>query len=367
MRTKREGRPMASKKQEADPTELPAVQTKGVEPYVVVDEVLSILHCRKKEGREPDPLYRWSSILVRIDREARPVPKFAEVTPASFGNWLIHRVSFLVGDRPGLPDRQYLAFAKEGAARFADPVRGITQIPVFREDGTLLTMPGHDAKTQLVYIPPGKLVGGLSPTPGSMAAIDAADLMRPAANLTREDAHRAAMAILGDRARGIMGPLVDFPMDGPSRANALALFLTPFVRPLLGSTAVVPLALLDAPGPGAGKTLLAKVFSLIATGQDASTVSLLQSDVEMRKALVAFLLGGTTVIVIDNAKGTISSSALEEFLTARWKKDRLLGHSELVDVENNATWMLAGNNIDPGDDMVRRSYLIRISPEEERP
>jgi len=66
--------------------------------------------------------------------------------------------------------------------------------------------------------------------------------------------------------------LGDFPFaDQASRANALALLLLPFVRPLIDGP--TPLHLIEAAKPGTGKGLLADVVHAIATGRPASATA----------------------------------------------------------------------------------------------
>ena len=86
-----------------------------------------------------------------------------------------------------------------------------------------------------------------------------------------------------------------FADDGASKANAYAMFLTPIVRRAIVGN--VPVALVDAPQAGTGKSLLAEIVALIHTGSDASMQpSPARGDEsEWRKMLGAVLMNGSAL------------------------------------------------------------------------
>jgi putative DNA primase/helicase len=109
-------------------------------------------------------------------------------------------------------------------------LRGTVAVPTLRPYGTILDKPGYDKATELIYVP---APGFVMPIPDAPTALEVA---------------AAVDTIDGE-------VLIDFPFaDAASRANAWALLLTPILRPAIEEG--VPLALLDAPSPGSGKTLL---------------------------------------------------------------------------------------------------------------
>ena len=113
---------------------------------------------------------------------------------------------------------------------------GLVQNPVLRDDGSILDTPGYDPPRVSIYRPHAGFQA-----PPIAAEPSAADL------------ERALDLILNEL-------LVDFRFrDEPSRANALALLLTPFVRQ--AATGPAPLAVVSAPLQGTGKSLLATVFT----------------------------------------------------------------------------------------------------------
>ena len=101
------------------------------------------------------------------------------------------------------------------------PLACLTEVPVIRPDGSLVLQPGYDGQTCLLYKPPPGLA--IPPIPENPTVAEV----------------RAATALLSEA-------ICDFPFDLPaSRSNALALILTPIVRPSI--TGNVPMAVIDAP------------------------------------------------------------------------------------------------------------------------
>lgn len=211
---------------------------------------------------------------------------------------------------------------------------GITETPVLRPDGTFHTAHGFDAATGLYHWAPGRasITIALAPSAAELAA---------------------AVALIDDM-------LCDFPWSTTAdRANAWALMLTPIVRPIIG---LAPLALLDAPQPGSGKTILATITTIVATGRPAAMQPFSTNDEELEKRITTMMLAGVTTIAFDNVDGTIRSPILASALTVNTWQGRTLGRNELVEVPNRVTWLATGNNIDVGGDMARRCYRIRLEP-----
>jgi hypothetical protein len=213
-------------------------------------------------------------------------------------------------------------------------IDGIVEVPVLRANGTVLNNAGYDPDTRLYYWPQPEF--GIPRIP----------------KVPTEDRVKAAVDLLEET-------IGDFPFeDQSSKANTLALMLTPIVRPAIRGT--VPLALIDAPQQGTGKSLLAKVIAMIPTGRPAAMMAAPDNDEEWRKRITATLLSGATVITIDNLEGALSSASLANALTAEVWQDRILGRNETVEISQRCTWMATGNNIRLGGDIQRRCYKIRL-------
>src|SRR4030095_8722756 len=205
------------------------------------------------------------------------------------------------------------------AKRNFRPLYSIARVPVVRPDGSIFDTPGYDAMTRLLYMP--------SPRFEQLKLPDAP---------TQDDAHTAA--------NYVWRFFQDFPFeDEASRANMLALILTSVIRPAI--VGCVPLALIDAPQPGSGKGLLAKVVALIATGKTAGMATLVPTDEEMRKKITSILVESRPLVCFDNVASMIYHDSLAAVLTADTWSDRLLGANKHLSIPNRATWMATGNNI----------------------
>ena len=227
------------------------------------------------------------------------------------------------------------------------PLRGIIEVPVLRSDGSVLATPGYDATTALLYAPaPDLHVPPIPEVP------------------TPRQLHDAVDCLLSD-------VLIDFPFEqdgdgvSTSRANALALLLTPIIRPLINDLA--PLAVLDKPQQGTGASLFTDVVSMIITGSPASMRGAPDSEDEWRKSITSALRAGLTMQIIDNVRRPLDSASLARVLTAHLWEDRRLGHNQIVMLPHEATWMATGNNIELRGDMLRRAYWIRMNARMARP
>jgi hypothetical protein len=159
--------------------------------------------------------------------------------------------------------------------------------------------------------------------------------------------------------------LGDFPFeDDASRAAALALLLTPVVRPAIAGH--VPLLVVAAPKAGTGKGLLVNVATLIATGRPAAPIAAPARGEEWQKTIHAELVAGSTMLLFDEVT-ELRAPALAHALTADPVRGRILGKTETATVPQRATWTATGNNIRTGGDLARRCYWSRLDARTGRP
>lgn len=223
-------------------------------------------------------------------------------------------------------------------------LRDVVQVPIMRQDGSIMDKPGYDPKTALYYAP----VRGfkLSDVPSNPNKYDT----------------DSAVAALYEVAE-------DFPFDsGASGANAFAGMLTPVLRDLIPGS--VPLLVIDKPKQGTGASLLSDVMSLIATGEPAYMMTQpegREKENEWRKRITSLVLDGRPLAVIDNVEGVLRSSTLCSLLTATTWSDRILGRSEMVERPHRICWMATGNNIRLAGDLPRRCYKVRLDAKHSRP
>lgn len=217
-------------------------------------------------------------------------------------------------------------------------LEGIVNVPVFGKGGKLHTEPGYNPHTRLYYTG-GVTLGDTTPTEDNVA--------------------QARSLLLDDL-------FVDFPFrDDASRAHAVALFLAPYVRPMIPDA--TPLHLIDAPAPGTGKGLLGDVCAIPALGRELPSTTAGKDDDEWRKRITAALLEGGNFVSIDNITQPLDSGVLASVLTQSYWQDRILGASLNVNLRVRTIWIANGNNVVPSDEIARRAVWIRIDANQEKP
>jgi hypothetical protein len=187
----------------------------------------------------------------------------------------------------------------------------------------------------------------------------------PSPRPSRAEVEAAKRALVDD-------VFVDFPFEAPSsRAHALALLITPFVREIIAASAggagAVPMAAIIAPTVGSGKTKIAHAVSLIVTGEPAPVMSMELAPEEVEKRITALLLSAVPYAVFDNAVGKIDSPSLAALLTSDVWRGRILGQTKIVSLPNATQWIITGNNLEFTDEIARRALTIALDPKTERP
>jgi hypothetical protein len=215
---------------------------------------------------------------------------------------------------------------------------GICESPILRLDGTVLDAPGYDAKSGIFF--DAKI--SFDPIP-----------QHP----TFEDASRALDELL-EINKG-------FPfVSEECRSVALAMQLTPFARHAMRAA---PMFIVSAPKPGSGKTLMSNVPNYLTAGKASSLFSQADNPEEDKKRLLALLLEGSLVTVIDNVEKPLKSDALCTALTEPSIKDRILGSTKVISVPTKTVWIATGNNVRVDGDLSSRCLLCRIDAKIERP
>jgi len=147
-------------------------------------------------------------------------------------------------------------------------------------------------------------------------------------------------------------------------AAAVAAIMTAVLRRTMPAA---PAVCFDAPAPGSGKSLLARVVSEIAIGRQGSLLALTGDESEDEKRLAAGLLAGDAILNADNVEGVLGGSMLCSMITESLISVRMLGASVLVPVPTNVLLMMNGNNLSLVRDLRRRVLLVRINAGVERP
>lgn len=230
------------------------------------------------------------------------------------------------------PDRPTVEAVLSRAREFT-PLDRITHVAFVRPDGTVCAAPGYDPTTATMLL--------ASP---ALDSVEVPDTPTP------EQVAAAVELLMGEW----LGDMA-FP-DEASRAAALALMLTPFIR---GLVYLAPLAVVDGLQMGVGKNLLADCLSILTTGRVCDPKPFSADDDENRKALLGSFRAGEELIVWDEAH-TLQGANLARAITAITYSDRVLGVSKVEAFPNRCTWVALGNQVRVLGDITRRVYRIEI-------
>ena len=145
----------------------------------------------------------------------------------------------------------------------------------------------------------------------------------------------------------------------------MALLLLGFLRAMVDGP--TPLHLIEKPTPGTGATLMVDAIATILTGAGASVMTEGRDDEEWRKRVTAKLRQIPSIVLIDNLRHKLDSSAVAAALTAPFWEDRILGVSEMARLPIRCLWIATGNNPEFSNEMARRLVRIRLDAHVERP
>jgi hypothetical protein len=314
-------------------------------------DILDEAHTHLVEANDPPTVFVRGGALVRarVDEYDRcsiegltgPALRNQMTASANYVRERVDKSTGVITHSHVVPPREVVEGLGARGQWQVPSLRGIVEAPTLRPDGSLLTRPGYDAPTALLYRPPADLV-----VPAIATAPSQADAC-------------TALAWLAD-------VVVDFPFDSEaSRANAYALIITQAIRPAIRDA--VPLFLIDKPRAGTGATLLANLGALIATGRPATLTPLPTTEEEVGKTIVSLLLAGAGHPVFDNVERPIASASLAALITSIDYSGRMLGSNHMLSIPNLATWVATGNNVRLAGDMPRRVVPIRMDAELARP
>lgn len=325
-------------------TGLPAISVGGRQLREESEDAL----CALQAANSPPSLFLRAGGLVETIRDERGRESMREVGEAALRGRLTLSADYFKADsRKGriacsppldvVRDIQAMSPARLGF----QTLDGIIDFPIIRPDGTVFDRAGYDAETKLIYAPdPNFEMPKIPDEPGS-------------------DHVEMACALLDEL-------LCDFPfVDEASAANARGMLLTPIVRSAISGP--TPLYLNDAPQAGTGKSKLAELTAIIATGRPAEMYSAPKDDEELRKLLTTVLMSGTQVAVIDNIQRRLASGDLSKVLTETLHADRIFRTHDRVVLPVKCTWIGTGNNIRLGGDLPRRCCWIRLDAKVSKP
>lgn len=158
----------------------------------------------------------------------------------------------------------------------------------------------------------------------------------------------------------LLKPLIDFPFILPAHQEvALAYLMTCVLRSSIDDP--TPGFGFDAPDPGTGKSLLAKMGGWISLGRDPHSEGYIKVEEEQEKRIVASLQAGRPIFMWDNIDAPFGSAIIDMILTSRHFTGRILGTSLMAELINNCVWCFNGNNLRLKNiDSARRLVWVRM-------
>jgi hypothetical protein len=160
----------------------------------------------------------------------------------------------------------------------------------------------------------------------------------------------------------------DFPFEdgigGPSFSVVVAAIITGLVR---RSVRTAPLFCFTAPKMGSGKTLLADLIAIIATGRLATKETQAKDPAEQDKRMLATLVKGDQVICIDNIERPLEGDSFCTVLSETTWQSRILGETKQINIDTCSTWLATGNNLRLKGDLTTRAILCSLDPKCENP
>ncbi|MCX7047064.1 MAG: hypothetical protein NTX50_16450, partial [Candidatus Sumerlaeota bacterium] len=296
-------------------------------------------------NNRPFRLFIFQDTPSRLQFGEQGRPALTDLNVQRLRHELAAQIAFYTGgatDRPTDPSKE-LAENMLAAPVIPLPVlERLVEAPVFDADGRLIATPGYDSQSRILYAPAsGFIVPAISLEP------------------SRDDRLRAWKMIRDD----LLG---DFPFIAEcERTHAVALLLLPFVRDMIpGAT---PLHLIEKPCPGTGASLLVEAIARITAGGPVGAMAEGESEDEWRKRITATLLRSPALILIDNLRRALDSTAVSIALTAQRWEDRFLGASRNINVPIRAAWCATGNNPALSSEISRRTIRIRLDARMDRP
>jgi hypothetical protein len=217
-------------------------------------------------------------------------------------------------------------------------IRGCIGTPSVRPDGSILATPGYDPVTQLYLFDPPP--------------------MAPVPNRPSKDEAAASLRLLERLLTG-------FPFVGPSDlAAGLSGLITPVVRALMK---VAPMHAYSANLPGSGKSYLADVDAVLATGRPMPVFAMGKTLYENEVRLGSAVLSGRALWSIDNLRVPLAGEQLCQVIERPAPLVRVLGKSELVETTNGFCCYATGNNLEIHEDAIRRVVSARLDARMEFP
>jgi phage/plasmid primase-like uncharacterized protein len=227
-------------------------------------------------------------------------------------------------------------------------LKGITNHPILRLDGSLLNKEGYDDATGLLYIKKSEDIFPEIPE-----------------NPTKADALNSAREICKIFQDGTDNDKDGFPFkNDESKSTVLSAILSSL---MVNNIDCIPVHSFSAPQKRSGKTMLADIVSIFATGEENSPIAYTGISEEESKKITALLLEGPRIICWDNVEYPFNINEINMITTGKSIQARILGQSKTVEFKTNALILVTGNNLIIKGDLIVRTLRCELEPEVESP
>jgi hypothetical protein len=245
-------------------------------------------------------------------------------------------------------------------------IERVVEVPVFNINGGLRTTEGYDKDARTWFHPRREFIA--IPEKPEQADIDAARsiLDEMYIDFPFSDCYTGVDPLpikwIGEDGKEVLDddghPIPNYERGKASRANTIAMLLSPFARSLIDGPC--PLFFIDKPAPGTGGNYLADTlgFALLGTKMPTQTVS--ANEEELRKQLTATIRDGDAAVCFDNLNHELDSGALASTLSTGVYVGRILGQSDNVSLPVRATWLLIANSGKLSRELMRRVVPIHL-------
>lgn len=322
-----------------------------------------------EEGNSADPRIFWNPFQARYCRIEPNRREAILEALTNDGQWqfeLKRHVNFKRRIREGreasVPASTALIGALRGNSALRVPVcNSIICVPSFSPDGTLRTERGYDPASETYLVPWGQFLTvsevvldadvnhGLGILALALRDFPFSDVFSgPDPEPPRVDGELDSAGF----------PEPNYRRGTSSRAHALALLLTPIVRPMIAGP--TPIYFIDKPKPGTGAGFLLNLLSAVVWGRRAGVSTLGKTAEEIGKQVTAKLRSGNPLLVFDNIDQHVDSDALAAAITGGSWHGRILGTSNDTDIKIRATWAFSSNHGSMSSDLMRRAVPIRM-------
>jgi hypothetical protein len=243
-----------------------------------------------------------------------------------------------------------------------NPFNGIASAPLLQDDGTINSTEGYDPASGMWCENVPDLTGLIPARPTRAEAEAALQLIR--------DTFKTFCFADAETLEDPSGIAVVDTSKAPGRdeSSFLVALLTAVCRPSLHLAPGVLLRAAPMSGAGAGKGLLARCVCNIAFGREPHAVTAGATAEELEKRVAAELMGGSPALFLDNLNNTaFRSDLLASAITERPARVRLLGKSQMVQLNASAFVIMTGNGLSVSEDLARRFVAVEFDPRTEDP